>query len=239
MIAQERCSCHHDIITLDPRAASFRGTICFPRSRAPQSASCAQRVRWRDHLRLLAGQRMAHTAEPRPEGLQLLSKAVGPLPLLNRFVERIPAGDRRQKLAPAVGLGVLLRNILLSRRPLYGLAEWASRFEPALLGLPADATQYFNDDRIGRCLDALFRSNRAALMTEIVVRAVEEFELEMTELHNDSTTVTFTGQYVEANGKPVRGISTHRITYGVNKDFRPDLKQLLFILTTTADGAVP
>jgi len=192
---------------------------------------------------------MAPTAEPHPEGLQLISKALGPLPLLNRFLgrlaierfflERVEAGDRRQKLAPAVGLGVLLRNILLSRRPLYGLAEWASRFEAALLGLPPEAPQYFNDDRVGRCLDALFRSNRAALMTEIVVHAVEEFDLKLTELHNDSTTVTFTGQYVEANGKPAQGRPTHRITYGVNKDFRPDLKQLLFILTTTADGAVP
>ena len=172
-----------------------------------------------------------------------------PLPLLNHFLrrlaierilfERVPAGDRRQKLAPAVGLGVLLRNILLARRPLYGLAEWASRFEPALLGLPAEAPQYFNDDRVGRCLDALFRSNRATLMTESVVHAVEEFDLDLTEIHNDSTTVTFTGQYVEANGKPAPGHQTHRITYGVNKDFRPDFKQLLFILTTTADGAVP
>jgi transposase len=134
---------------------------------------------------------------------------------------------------------VLLRNILLARRPLYCLAEWASRFEPALLGLPAEAPQYFNDDRVGRCLDALFRSNRATLMTEIVVHAVEEFDLDLTEIHNDSTTVTFTGQYVEANGKPAPGHQTHRITYGVNKDFRPDFKQLLFILTTTADGAVP
>lgn len=192
---------------------------------------------------------MVHTTEPHPEGLQLLSKAVGPLPLLNRFLERlaiersfterVPAGDRRQKLAPAVGLGVLLRNILIARRPLYGLAEWTGRFEPALLGLPADTSQYFNDDRIGRCLDALFRSDRATLMTEIVVHAVEEFELDLSELHNDSTTVTFTGQYVEADGKPARGRPTHRITYGHNKDFRPDLKQLLFILTTTADGTVP
>ena len=192
---------------------------------------------------------MAHTVEPHPEGLQLISKAVGPLPLLNRFLERltierffterVPAGDRRQKLAPAVGLGVLLRNILIARRPLYGLAEWARRFEPALLGLPGHAPQYFNDDRIGRCLDALFRSDRATLMTEIVVHAVEEFDLDLTELHNDSTTVTFTGQYVEANGKPAQGRPTHRITHGHNKDFRPDLKQLLFILTTTADGTVP
>jgi transposase len=29
------------------------------------------------------------------------------------------------------------------------------------------------------------------------------------------------------------------ITYGFSKDHRPDLKQLLFILTTSADGGVP
>jgi transposase len=183
------------------------------------------------------------------QNLQLVSKVVGPLPLLNSFLERlqierflgkfVPAGDRRQRLAPAVGLGVLLRNIMLARRPLYGLAEWAQRYESTLLGLSTDVPEYFNDDRVGRCLDALFRADRATLMTEIVVHAVEEFDLELTELHNDSTTVTFTGQYSQADGTPVRGRPTHRITYGVNKDHRADLKQLLFVLTTTADGSVP
>jgi hypothetical protein len=98
--------------------------------------------------------------------LQLVSKVVGPLPLLDGFLERlqverflgkfVPAGDRRQRQAPAVGLGVLLRNIMLARRPLYGLAEWAQRYDSALLGLSTDAPEYFNDDRVGRCLDALF-----------------------------------------------------------------------------------
>jgi transposase len=170
------------------------------------------------------------------QNLQLVSKVVGPLPLLNSFLGRlqierflgkfVPAGDRRQRLAPAVGLGVLLRNIMLARRPLYGLAEWAQRYESTLLGLSTDVPEYFNDDRVGRCLAALFRADRATLMTEIVVHAVEEFDLELTELHNDSTTVTFTGQYSQADGTPVRGRPTHRITYGVNKDHRADLKQL-------------
>lgn len=31
----------------------------------------------------------------------------------------------------------------------------------------------------------------------------------------------------------------HRITFGHNKDHRPDLKQLLRVLTTSADGTVP
>ncbi|EQD30119.1 transposase (IS4 family protein), partial [mine drainage metagenome] len=88
-------------------------------------------------------------------------------------------------------------------------------------------------------MDALFRADRATLMTEIVVHAVEEFDLDLNQLNNDSTTVTFTGEYARADGKPARGRPTHRIIQGHNKDFRPDLKQLLFILTTTADGAVP
>jgi transposase len=181
--------------------------------------------------------------------LRLVSHVIGPLPLLNAVLRRlqledflhkfVPAGDRRQKLSPAVGLGVLLRNILLARRPLYGLAAWAQRFDPGLLGLPAQATAGFNDDRVGRCLDALFLADRASLMTELVVRAVREFGLDLRELHNDSTTVTFTGQYAHADGTAVRGRPTHRITRGVNKDHRTDLKQLLFVLTTTADGAVP
>jgi hypothetical protein len=45
------------------------------------------------------------------------------------------------------------------------------------LGLPADALEYFNDDRVGRCLDTLFRADRATLMTEIVVHAVQIYVL--------------------------------------------------------------
>ena len=122
-------------------------------------------------------------SKPSDQNLQLVSKVVGPLPLLNSFLERlqierflgkfVPAGDPRARLAPAVGLGVLLRNIVLARRPLYGLAEWAQRYECALLGLSTDAPEYFNDDRVGRCLDALFLADRATLMTEIVVKAEE------------------------------------------------------------------
>ena len=181
--------------------------------------------------------------------LSLASKAVGPLPIINRFVERlrlddffdrfVPQQDRRLKLAPATGLGVLLRNILVARRPLYGLSEWAHRFDQPLLGLPPGDPDILNDDRVGRCLDYLFVADRAALMTAIIVHAVRTFGVQLRELHNDSTTVTFTGQYAGAVGATRRGRPTHRITYGHNKDHRPDLKQLLWVLTTSADGAVP
>lgn len=183
------------------------------------------------------------------EDLNLASKAVGALPIVNRIVERLeldrmfdqflPCGDKRLKLPPHVGLGVLLRNILVAREPLYGAGAWAARYEEAVLGLRTGGAQLLNDDRVGRCLDALFDCDRAALMTAVVVQAVRAFELGMSELHNDSTTITFTGEYKQANGHSHHGLPTHRITYGHNKDHRPDLKQLVYILTTTADGSVP
>ena len=192
---------------------------------------------------------MREKSERTVKNAHLISKVVGALPLLNGVLDRlqiepllgqfVSSADRRLKLAPAVGLGVVLRNILLAREPLYGLTDWVQRFDEPLLGLPPDATALFNDDRVGRCLDALFRADRAALMTAIVVGAVHAFKLDLSELHNDSTSISFSGDYAAADGTPRQGRPTHRITRGHSKDYRPDLKQLLFVLTTTADGGVP
>lgn len=193
---------------------------------------------------------MSASVKDSTAGLRLESKALGPLPLLNRMLERakidellhqfVPTRDARQKVEPAVGLAVLLRNILISRRPLYDVTEWAQRFDPGLLGLPRQMPPAcLNDDRFGRCLDGLFLADRAGLMTAVVLHTVRAFDLDLAELHNDSTTVSFSGQYAQADGRPVLGRATKRIAFGHNKDYRPGLKQLLFILTTTADGAVP
>lgn len=50
-----------------------------------------------------------------------------------------------------------------------------------------------NDDRVGRALDRLFDADRASLLTETVLVAVRAFDIDCSELHNDSTTVSFTG----------------------------------------------
>ena len=96
-----------------------------------------------------------------------------------------------------------------------------------------------NDDRVGRTLDRLFDADRASLITATVLGVIRDFGVETTQLHNDSTTVTVTGNYPDADGRDRGGKATPAIRHGHNKDFRPDLKQLLFILTISADGAVP
>ena len=181
--------------------------------------------------------------------LELDSKALGAMPIVNRFLDKLhleaffehylPHKDPRSKLPASLGLGLVLRNLIVAREPLYNLSEWATQFDEALLGLRPGDSHLLTDDRIGRCLDQLFLADRAVLLTDIVVHAIKTFGLEMQEFHNDSTTITFSGRYRNGDGRPYKGRTTRRIVHGANKDHRFDLRQLLWVLTTTADGGVP
>ena len=89
-------------------------------------------------------------------------------------------------------------------------------------------------------LSRLFRSDRPSLLLALVSHVVREFTLGLDELHNDSTTVTFSGTHEDAAEEQLRrGQKTLAITRGYNKDHRPDLKQLLYILTISSNGGVP
>jgi transposase len=186
----------------------------------------------------------------RAAGHQLLSYRVGLLPIVNRILERprleetfrdyLPRADRRCRIDPATGLLILLKNLLLSREPLYGIGEWAARHAPDLLGLAQDQIASLNDDRLGRCLDRLFQNDCGSIALTVAAHAVTEFGVKLDQLHNDSTTITFHGRYKDAAQEEKRKDQTRlAITWGHNKDHRPDLKQLLFILTIAKDGGVP
>jgi transposase len=105
--------------------------------------------------------------------------------------------------------------------------------------LRPDQMQRLGDDRLGRALDQLFDADRAALLTDVVIAVGRHFDLRFAEFHNDSTSIRFCGQYRGASGRAIRGRTAPAITYGYSRDHRPDLKQLLFILTVDADGHVP
>lgn len=180
---------------------------------------------------------------------KLESFTLGALPVVNPFLRRLrlaeilspylPSGDRRQKLAPSRAILVLLRNLLVSREPLYGVGAWAAPLEPSLLGLGREEVRLLNDDRIGRALEDLFDADRPSLVLRVVVQAVKEFGLRLDCFHNDSTTISFQGLYRVADGRRRRGKPTPKITFGRPKDGRTDLRQLLWSLTVTDDGAVP
>lgn len=192
------------------------------------------------------------TLAPKATGpdLVLRSRCIGALPIINQMIERcglrqilwrhLPAEDSRHRVDTATAILLMVRNILISREPLYGVGQWAASFVPELLELRDDQLKSLNDDRVGRALDRLFDAKFPALVMDITRHVVRQFDLDLSELHNDSTTVRFFGQYDEFEQPQVRrGKLTAAIRQGHSKDHRPDLKQLLYILTLTDDGGVP
>lgn len=118
--------------------------------RRPKSQPEARRPR-----NLPAGQRTNTSS-----GKRIVTHAVGALPIINRLLKRmrlqeflarhLPPEDNRTKVdTPRIVL-LLLKNLLVSREPLYGVAEWACNFGPELFDLWPDELQHLNDDRIGR-----------------------------------------------------------------------------------------
>jgi transposase len=180
---------------------------------------------------------------------ELHSQRLGALPIIDLFLTRagvervlsryLPPADRRVALPAATAIGLLVRNLCLAREPLYGLREWAERFDPALLGLSAGESELLNDDRVGRALDQLFDCDRASLLTDLMLGVIAEFQIDCRQLHNDSTSICLHGAYERADGRQRAGKSTPAAALGHSKDHRPDLKQFVLTLTVSADGAVP
>jgi transposase len=182
---------------------------------------------------------------------ELRSERLGPLPLVNHFIARlglhellnkhVPTQDRRNALTHASALGVLLRSIVVEREPVYRQQETVQGFASGLFGITESEFTHLSDDRIGRALDHLFNADRAALITEVVLASVRGFDLQLQQLHNDSTSISFCGQYRNSASTSLgTGKRTAAaITYGFSKDHRPDLKQLLFILSVEGESGVP
>ena len=168
-------------------------------------------------------------------------KQVDVLPMVKYFMDKLALVNLFTKYVPvaagsiadhAESLCILIANIVCDNKPLYKVQEWLGQYCDGLVQEPVEAS-VFNDDRLARALSALFRSDRHSLMTELSSKAISVHQLLTDEIHNDSTSVTFIGQYNSPDPEAVK------LKRGHNKDFRPDCKQIVFGLNITADGHVP
>jgi len=168
---------------------------------------------------------------------QHLVRHLGGLPLLVPIVERLnlravvnrrchPQGSATADLDLGRVAEVVVFNRLLAPRPLVHVEEWlADSSLPDLLGL--DAAQC-NDDRLARTLDALV-PHLDGLWQDLIVGAVRAFDLDLSVLGYDITSVSFCGDYADAD----------LITFGYSRDHRPDRKQIELATTLTLAGGVP
>lgn len=165
-------------------------------------------------------------------GLPLIYWAIKKLGLREILSSHIPTHGN-EKIEPAETLLLILYNLTLGRRPLYELQKWCSKINPLSIGYESIDCEALNDDRFGRALDKLYDIDRSSLMTEVVIKAVKTFDLNLDRIHNDSTTAK---AYGDISGKTKNDLE---FKHGHSKDHRPDLKQILYCMSITSDGAVP
>lgn len=170
------------------------------------------------------------------------TQIVGALPLISEYMERLRVADHVNDLVPWEGevpLGalveVMMMNRLLQPRALFRLDAWAQT---------AAVTDYFdlqpgqlNDDRLGRALERL-AVHADKVQAALVLTAMRDFKLDITQIHYDITSVELFGAYeIEvAEGVPP---PTPRPAYGRTKSGRKNVKQIQLGVNVTGDGGVP
>ncbi len=170
------------------------------------------------------------------------TQRVGALPVLTEFFSRLRLGRLVQALVPWEGdvpLGnlveILVANRLLEPKPLYKVGSWATK---------ATLANYYNlteeklhDDCIGRALERVAEYGDA-VQAALVLRAIDQFGLDVRQVHYDMSTIELYGAY-EGYAQGVTDPVVPRPTYGHSKSGRKNLKQIQFGLNVVKDGAVP
>ena len=173
---------------------------------------------------------------------QIKRLQVGGLPIISSIIEKLELKQilskhlklhGNAKISTVESLMIVLYSVVTGRRPLYELNDWLSNIHPQCFGFDKFDMGIFNDDRFGRAIEKVNEADRATIITEVILMMIDKFGIKMDQIHNDSTTLK---SYGKMTGKTSSGLELKR---GNSKDHRHDLKQLVYTLTVSADGAVP
>lgn len=196
---------------------------------------CRWRAVWQIKLTAVA---RAWSCRTLAELIKLLTRRqvtlqLGALPVLLLFMQRLKVREIINRYCPtqgqidhgAVAL-VLVLNRLMAPRPLYKIADWmATTMISAYLGIEASK---FNDDRLGRTLDAL-SEHLPEIWNDIRQQALLRYKIDLSVLFYDLTALIMTGQYDESQ----------LVDYGFAHNTPPDDPKIKLGLTASRDGGLP
>jgi len=166
---------------------------------------------------------------------------LGALPILYLLLEQLQVRTIINRYCPTespvdhgtVAL-VLVLNRLIAPRPLYRMMDWlASTVLQDYLGVPASK---FNDDRLGRTLDALAKHAQAILRQaqdrfwqDIASQALLRYQIDLSVLFYDLTALVMTGEYPDSE----------LVDYGFAHNTPSDKQKVKLGVIATRDGGVP
>lgn len=162
-----------------------------------------------------------------------LRRHLGALPVLYGLLEVLQVREivnRHCPTAAEVDHGtvamVLILNRLVAPRPLYQIADWLARTVLVYtLGIPATK---FNDDRLGRTLDAISEHSRD-IWQEVVHQAFVQADIDLSIIFYDMTAFVVHGEYAHSE----------HVDFGFAHNTPMDKRKFKTGLNVAADGNIP
>lgn len=162
-----------------------------------------------------------------------LRRQMGALPVLYALLETLQVREvinRHCPTAAEVDHGtvavVVILNRLMAPRPLYQIADWLARTVLVYqLGVPAEK---FNDDRLGRTLDAISQHTRD-IWQDVVHQALLRANIDLSVIFYDLTAFVLHGSYADSK----------YVDFGFAHNTPMNKRKFKAGLDVAADGNIP
>lgn len=162
-----------------------------------------------------------------------LRRHLGALPVLYALLEVLQVRkiiNRHCPTAAQVDHGtvalVLILNRLMAPRPLYQIADWVA--QTVLVRVLGISASKFNDDRLGRTLDAI-REHARDIWQDIVHHALLHFDIDLSIIFYDLTAFVVHGAYSESD----------YAKFGFAHNTPMDKRKIKAGVNASADGNIP
>lgn len=171
------------------------------------------------------------------------TRTVGPLVLTTPFLRSLGFSEIVDRLCPVaeqadMGQGVVAELVVQCRltepQALYDMVDWADRYDLGALYDELEEAGQLNDDRIGRMLDDIY-DKRAVIWGELIGRAAQMYEIDLSRLHADTAPIKFAGLF--AHQQP-EDEEVPRLEPGYNPQGEW-VQQLKLFALAAGDGGLP
>lgn len=162
-----------------------------------------------------------------------LRRQMGALPVLYALLETLQVRETINHHCPTAGevdhgtvAIVMILNRLMAPRPLYRIADWLAQTVLVYqLGVPAEK---FNDDRLGRTLDAISQHTRD-IWQDVVHQALLRADIDLSIIFYDLTAFALHGNYANSD----------HVNFGFAHNTPMDKRKFKTGLDVSADGHIP
>jgi transposase len=155
-------------------------------------------------------------------------RSLGLVELVNEMV------SSRMELKPGLVVQAMVLDVFGGRTPLYRLKEFMAEQDIELLIGEEVSAEAFNDNNLGRSLDAIFEAGTSKILTRLGAAAMKAFELDASVVSYDTTSTSVWGDYrvCEREAPPPGPV----VARGHSKDHLPELKQFMTELLCVERG---